>query len=138
MIPRATLERDILIVACAVSAGIHAALVRQHFAEGVGAGGGFLVSVVLLAGLVVVLTRRPVTPAVLVTASAVLLGLLGSYALAITTGVPVLHPEVEPVEGLALVTKAIEAVGLFVALHLLRRRGPSAALFLVQPKGTPT
>ena len=29
-----------------------------------------------------------------------------------TTGVPVLHPDVEPVEGLALATKAIEAVGL--------------------------
>jgi hypothetical protein len=55
-------------------------------------------------------------------------GLLVSYALAVTTGLPVLHPEPEPVEGLALATKAIEAAGLL------------AAWTLVHPltKGTPT
>ena len=38
-----------------------------------------------------------------------------SYALAITTGLPVLHPDPEPVDGLALATKAIEAAGLLAA-----------------------
>ena len=138
MIPLAALERDILIVACAISAGIHAALVREHLAAGAGSGGGFLASVVLLAGLVVVLTRGPVTRTALVTASAVLLGLLVSYALAVTTGIPLLHPQAEHAEGLALATKAVEILGLLVSLHLLRRRGAAVALSFVQPKGTPT
>jgi hypothetical protein len=51
----------------------------------------------------------------------VLAGLIASYALAITTGLPVLHPEPEPLDRLALVTKAIEAVGLLAAAHLVRR-----------------
>lgn len=67
MIGRAALERDLLIVACAVSAGIHAAL----------------------------------------------------------------HPEVEPVEGLALLTKAVELVGVGAAVAVLEP-GPIFA----RPKGT--
>jgi hypothetical protein len=42
-----------------------------------------------------------------------------AYALAVTSGVPVLHPEREPMDGLALATKAIEIVGLIAATHLL-------------------
>ena len=43
--------------------------------------------------------------------------------LAITTGLPLLHPEVEPVTGLALATKAIEAAALLAAVRLLRPKG---------------
>jgi hypothetical protein len=46
--------------------------------------------------------------------------------LAVTTGVPVLHPEPEPVDGLALFTKAVEATGLAAALNLLRPKGAFA------------
>ena len=53
------LERDLVIVVCAISAGIHGALAPEHFGEGAGAGLGFLVSVLLLAGLAVALTRGP-------------------------------------------------------------------------------
>ena len=49
---------------------------------------------------------------------------------------PFLHPEPEPVDGLALATKAFEAVGLVTALSLLRRRPLS--ITLIQPKGTLT
>ena len=125
MIPLAAIERDVLIMTCAISAGIHAALVREHFTEGAGAGGGFLASVVLLAAIVVVVTSRPPAVSTLLVAGAVLLGLLISYGAAVTTGVPVLHPDVEPVEGLALATKAIETVGLMAALLLVRRRRPA-------------
>ena len=55
-------------------------------------------------------------------AAATFVGLLVSYGLAITTGVPVLHPHPEPVDGLALATKAIEIVGLLAATSLLWRR----------------
>jgi hypothetical protein len=36
------LSRDVVILACAISAGIHGALAPKHFAEGVGAGAGFV------------------------------------------------------------------------------------------------
>ena len=63
-----------------------------------------------------------------------LLGLLAAYALATTTGVPALHPEVEPVEGLALVTKAVEGAGLLAAALVLLR-GRDVRLPLLLPKG---
>jgi hypothetical protein len=119
----AELRVDVLIVVCAVSAGIHGALVPGHFAEGTGAGLGFVVATVLLAVLAIALTRAP-TPSALLATAAVLAGLIASYGLAITTGVPLLHPEVEAVDGLALFTKAIEGLGLAVA-----------AIPLAQPKG---
>ena len=131
----AELRTDVVILACAISAGIHGALVADHFEEGTGTGLGFVAATVLLALLAVVLTRRP-TQAVLLAAAAVLAGLIASYALVITTGFPALHPEPEAIDALALFTKAIEAVGLVLAASLLRR--PSLAFTLTQPKGTPS
>jgi hypothetical protein len=128
------LERDVLVVACAISAGIHAELAPEHFGEGTGAGAGFLAAAFLLAALAVALTRRA-TAIALGGAAAVLIGLLASYALATTTGLPLLHPTAEPVDGLALATKAIEAVGLLAAVHLLWRGRPVVAEMHLQPKG---
>jgi hypothetical protein len=134
VIALASIERDAVIVACAISAGIHAALTPSHFAEGAGAGLGFLGAAVLLVALVVVLRRRA-TDAVLLASAAVLAGLLGSYALAITSGVPLLHPEPDPVTGLALFTKAVEIAGLLAASHLLWRGRPAVAVTHLRPKG---
>ena len=113
------LRLDTVIVSCAISAGIHAALAPEHFREATGAGAGFVGATVLLAALAVALTVRPADELALRGAALVFTGLLGSYALAITTGVPVLHPDVEPVDGLALFTKAVEALGLAASLSLL-------------------
>ena len=109
------LDRDVVILACAISAGIHGALVPDHFGESTGAGIGFLAATVALAALVVALTLRPASVLALAGAATVLAGLLGAYALATTTGLPLFHPDPEPLDGLALATKAIEAVGLLVA-----------------------
>jgi hypothetical protein len=130
------LRRDVVILASAISAGIHGALVPGHFDEGTGAGLGFAAATVLLAALVVALTLRPARALALIGAAAVFAGLLASYALATTTGLPVLHPDPEPVDGLALATKAIEAIGLLAALNLLRRGRPAVAAALPQPRGT--
>jgi hypothetical protein len=130
------LRRDVVILACGVSAGIHGALAPAHFAEGRGAGLGFVVSTILLAGLVVALTVRPASSLPLVGGAVVLAGLLGSYAFAITTGLPLLHPHPEPVDGLALATKAFEVVGLGTALHLLGWRPLLSSI--PHPKGTLT
>ena len=115
------LSRNIVIVACAISAGIHGALVPTHFDEGAGPGLGFVAATVLLAALVVTLTVRPATALAPAGATAVFAGLLVSYALATTTGLPLLHPD--PV------------VGLLAALQLLGGRRAAVATFR-QPKGT--
>ncbi|HSB38943.1 MAG TPA: hypothetical protein VLD13_07635 [Gaiellaceae bacterium] len=129
----AELSTDAVVLACAISAGIHGALVPDHFREGTGAGLGFVVATVLLAVLAIVLTRRP-SPVALGAAAAVFAGLIASYALAVTTGVPVLHPEREQVDALAVFTKTVEAVGLALALRGLRR--PWLVLTLHHAKGT--
>ena len=132
----AELRGDIVILSCAVSAGIHGALVPGHFDEGIGAGLGFVAATVALAGLVVWLTWRRANPSAVAAAAVTFAGLLACYALATTTGLPILHPDPEPVDGLALATKGIEAVGLFAASTLLWR--PRLAIALPQPKGTVT
>ena len=131
----AELRTDLVILSCPISAGIHGALVPVHFEESRGAGLGFVAATVLLAVLAVVLTRKPTQPVLLATV-AIFAGLIASYALVITTGFPVVHPEPEAVDALALFTKAIEAIGLVLAASLLRR--PSLAITLTQPKGTLT
>jgi hypothetical protein len=118
----ADLRSDLVILACAISAGIHGALVPSHFDEGTGPGLGFAAATVALTGIVVWLTCRPMSLLALAAAAATFAGLLVSYALAITIGVPALHPHPEPVDGLALATKAIEVVGLLTATSLFRHR----------------
>jgi hypothetical protein len=125
---------DIVILACAVSAGIHGALVEDHFREGTGAGVGFVVATGLLAAVALTLTLKP-SQFAFVAAAAILIGLISSYGLAITTGVPVLHPDPEAVDGLALFTKAAEGIGAVIAASLVRRL---ALTPLTQPKGTLT
>ena len=129
----AELRTDLVIVTCAISAGIHGALVQDHLEEGTAAGLGFVAATILLAVLAVVLTSKPGQAALLATA-AVFAGLIASYALVLTTGFPLLHPEPEAVDALALFTKAIEAIGLALAASLLRR--PALAITFTQPKGT--
>jgi hypothetical protein len=120
-------RRNAVILACAISAGIHAALAPDHFRETTGAGVGFAASAVLLAVLALALTRRPLDAAY-AAAAVVFAGLIGSYVLAVTTGIPVLQPDVDPVEGLAVATKAVEAVGLVLAARGLRPRPGSLDL----------
>jgi len=128
----AVVRNDVVILACAISAGIHAALAPAHFEEGTPAGLGFATAAVLLAALAVVLTVRPESYIGQAAAASVFAGLIVSYAFAITTGVPVLHPDPESVDALAVATKAIEAIGLAAAGVTFRR--PRVALSL-RPKG---
>lgn len=129
----AELEVDVVILACAISAGVHAALAPSHFGDGAAAGVGFVASAVALAGVALWLTVRPASGLALAGAAFVFAGLLASYALAVTDGLPLLHSEPEPVESLALATKVIEALGLAAASRLLFR---PAGAFAPRPKGT--
>ena len=125
------LRRDLVVLVCAVSAGIHAALVPEHFAESLGAGIGFAAATAALAAVAVALTLRPASGVALAGAATVLAGLLAAYGLAITSGVPLLHPEPEAIHGLAVTTKAIEAAGLIAVAGLIVR-GQKAAAPLAQ------
>ena len=129
-------EHDLLIVACAISAGIHAALVPEHFSEAGGAGTGFAVAAVLLAAAVLGLTLRPASPVLYPTVGLLLAGLLTAYLLTVTSGLPVLHPQAEAVDSLALVTKAVEAVGLVAACRLAWQLHPHGSN--LRQKGTLT
>jgi hypothetical protein len=131
----AELRTDAVILACAISAGIHAALAPEHFRETTAAGVGFVASALLLAALAVVLTRRPSEAAFAATVL-VFAGLIASYLLAVTTGIPGAHPDVDPVEDLALATKAVEAAGLLLAAAGVRL--VPLHLPLTNPKGTLT
>lgn len=131
---RAELDRDLVIVACAISAGIHAALTPVHVREGIGAGVGFAAAAGALVVLAFALTRRP-APGLVLAAGAAFAGLLVAYLLAVATGLPALHPEPEPVDWLAAFTKAIEAVGLLAAADSLRRVRAGAPT-LHRPRGT--
>jgi hypothetical protein len=118
----ADLRRDVVILTCAISAGIHGALVQDHLREGFAPGAGFAVATVLLAGLALAVTHEA-SPLALLATAVVFAGLLVSYALAVSAGIPVLHPQQEALDGVALFTKAVEAVGLIAALSLKRRPG---------------
>jgi hypothetical protein len=135
VITRAAIERDLVIVACAISAGIHAALIPDHLTEGAAAGAGFAIATALLAAVAVALTRV-VSAAALASAAILFGGLLVSYGLAVTTGLPLLHPHPEAVDGLALFTKGVEVVGLLGASRLLWRLQPALVLNFPRPKGT--
>jgi len=135
VITLAAAERDAVIVACAISAGIHAALAPEHYGENAALGVGFLASTAALAVIAIALTQHS-SPLALGLAGALFAGLIVSYGLAITVGLPLLHPEVEPVERIAVGTKVVEALGLVAALDLVRRtRAPIAAF---SPKGALT
>jgi hypothetical protein len=110
--------------------------VPEHFREEPGAGVGFLVSAVLLAVLCVVLVYRPASRIAVGAAGATLAGLLVAYALVLAVGVPVLHPDREPADGLALVTKAIELVGLVAAVGLAAPGVFAGRFTRPLPKGT--
>jgi hypothetical protein len=114
---------DALILSCAISAGVHGALIGEH-------GVSFAVATVAAAAAAVLLTLRPADVVVRGAAVVLLLGFLAAYAAAITTGLPLVHPEVEPVEGLAVFTKVVEALGATTAT-------PSVARFplVPHPKG---
>ena len=115
-------KRDLLIGACAVSAGVHAALAPAHFQESFAEGAGFVAATALLAATVAALAFFPASRLVPIAAALVFAGLLVSYAFAATTGIPLLHPDIEAVDGLAVDTKIVELFGLGLAVDLGRRR----------------
>ena len=113
-------KSEIVVLACAISAGVHGGLAPEHFSHSVATGVGFVAATVALVPITLLLARDPTSRPGLIAAALVLAGLLIAYVFAVTTGVPVLQPEPEPVEFVAVVTKVVELVGLVAALDPLR------------------
>ena len=104
------MTRLLLICACGASAGIHAALVAGHLAESRTLGLAFAAAVVFLAAAAVGLALRP-SPLLAAAAGALFAGLILAY---VATRVS------EPVDALGIGTKAVETVGLVLAVAAAR------------------
>lgn len=118
MTATATLTRNIVLVACAASAGVHAGLVPSHLAEAPPLGLAFASAALLLVAVTVALARvgRSRWPDAL--AAGMLAGLIAAYAASRTVGLPLLEEDAEPVDATGLLTQAVQAIGLIAAVRL--------------------
>ena len=111
-------DAEIVLAACAISAGAHAALVPSHMEHDPRLGLAFVVAVGVLLTVGEAIVLSPGTARAAQAAALVFAALIASYAAATTVGLPLVSVEPEPVDGVALVTKLVESVGLVFALKL--------------------
>jgi hypothetical protein len=123
-----TLARNVVLVACAGSAGVHAGLVPSHLVENVWLGLAFAGSVGVLLALTAALARRgQPTRAAAATAAAMAI-LIVAYSLSRTVGLPPLEEHVEALDALGVATQGVQLAGLIAALFLCQRPGGAIAL----------
>ena len=103
--------RLLVIAACGASAGVHAGLVPDHWRDSRALGVLFGLAGLGLAAVAAALALWPEALFPLFAAAGLFASLIAAY---IAAG--------EPVDALGVVTKAIEASGLLLAVLLLRRR----------------
>jgi hypothetical protein len=106
------------VIACAISAGAHAGLIPAHMEEERVMGLAFLVAVNLLVTVGIALAVKPASVAAARCAAVLFAGLIATYVVAVTTGLPGMTDGPETVDAIAVVTKAVEAIGLGAALQL--------------------
>jgi hypothetical protein len=116
---RGALARDIAVLACAFSAGVHAGLVPEHLHESTTLGVGFAGAAALSAVVALELRRAEESLWPPIAASVLLTGLIVAYGLSRAAGLAVLGAEREALDPLGLATKAIELAGLTCALSLI-------------------
>ena len=119
----------LVVAACAVSAGAHAALVPSHLDHEPRLGVAFAAAAGLLLGAGAALVLSPSSRRAARTAALLFAALIASYAAATTVGIPFLSAEPEAVDGVALATKLAESLGLLFAMQLSQpvggRRSPT-------------
>jgi hypothetical protein len=118
----------LLALAVTFSAGIHAALVPEHLEEIPRLGYAFIVAAAIGGLIAAALVARPDDGRVPALAALFCLGQIGAWALFVTAPVPGFAGTPEPVETIALVSKAVEALGVALALPLI------AVPVLVRPR----
>ena len=102
--------RLLVIAACGASAGIHAGLAPHHWEESRAFGVLFVLAAIALAAVATAIAGWPEALFPLFAAAGLFASLIAAFVAAD-----------EPVDALAVVTKAIEAAGLVLALVLVRR-----------------
>jgi drug/metabolite transporter (DMT)-like permease len=123
------LARYLVIVACAVSAGVHAGLVPSHLGEDPKLAVAFVLVAAFVFACTIALTRSsPPSRLTVGVAASALAALIAAYAASRTVGLPLAREHTEPLDTLGLVTNAIEAVGLIAALRLYEPAGARLAL----------
>jgi hypothetical protein len=108
----------LLVLAGAVSAGVHAGLAPEHLHEWPPLGAAFAVAAAAAALAVVALVLRPASawpPRIL---GALLGGLVVAYALTRLAALPPLDPEREALDLVGVCTCAFEALGAGAAVRL--------------------
>jgi hypothetical protein len=115
---------DVLVVAGAVSAGVHAGLAPEHLHEWLPLGASFVAAAAAAAAGVVAVVLRPASvwpPRVL---GALLAGLVVAYAATRLAALPPLDPDREPLDALGVCTSALEAAGFVAASRLVLAHNP--------------
>jgi peptidoglycan/LPS O-acetylase OafA/YrhL len=122
-----TVARNVVLVACAASAGVHAGLVPSHLVENLWLGIAFAGSVGLLLALIVSLGRTGDPRRRAAPAAAVLAALIAAYSLSRTVGLAPLEEHLEAVDAIGLLTQGVQVAGLIAALLLCHPRGGASA-----------
>jgi hypothetical protein len=111
------MNRTVLLLAGAVSAGVHAGLAPEHLHERLPLGASFVAAAAAAALAVAALVLRPASPWPPRVLGALLGGLVVAYALTRLTALPPLDPEREALDLLGVCTCAVEAAGLAAAVR---------------------
>src|SRR5919201_109193 len=115
---------DVLVVAGAVSAGVHAGLAPEHLREWLPLGASFVAAAAAAALGVAALVLRPASVWPPRALGALLAGLVVAYAATRLAALPPLDPDREPLDLLGVCTSALEAAGLVAALRLVLAYNP--------------
>jgi len=125
------IRAHLLVVICAISAGVHAVLAPMHFHEGSTLGIAFGVSAAALAAVAVALDRRPESRPAMHAAALLLGGLIAAYVATRVATVPLVGEHREAVDAVGLATKLVELLGLLLAIRSINkgvaRRMPAVA-----------
>jgi hypothetical protein len=122
-----TLARNVVLIACAASAGVHAGLVPSHLAESPSLGLAFAGAVGLLLALTVSLARAGEPRRRAAPAAAFLAVLIVAYALSRTVGLAPLEEHVETVDAIGVLTQGVQVAGLIAAPLLCQPAGGAIA-----------
>jgi hypothetical protein len=115
---------DVLVLAAAVSAGVHAGLAPEHLHEWLPLGASFVAAAAAAAFGVAALVLRPASVWPPRALGALLGGLVVAYAATRLAALPPLDPDREPLDALGVFTSALEAAGLVAALRLVLAYNP--------------
>jgi hypothetical protein len=112
-----------VVFACAAAAGIHAGLVPEHLRQEPRLGVAFAIATVALLATGTAIVLRPMNGRLARIAALMLGGLIAAYAASRTTGIPLLAPDPEALDGVGIAAISIELAGLCCALRLAQPIG---------------